>query len=79
MTCSVSDDVQCLGRDDEITESAQLFPRVLEHIPIPLELIAKHAVGLRHYRVRDVDTNDSSPRVADDQCCAGPPKCSALI
>jgi hypothetical protein len=31
-----------------------------------LELIAMHAVGFGHYHVRNVDTNASSPRVADD-------------
>jgi len=59
-------DVQYFGRGDVMTEREQLFPRILEHVPVPLELIAKHAVGLGHYRVRNVEANASSPRVAED-------------
>ena len=59
-------DVQYFGRGNMITEGEQLATRVLERIPIPLELVAKHADRLSHYRVRNVDADVSGSRVADD-------------
>jgi hypothetical protein len=38
-------------------------------MPVPLGFIAQHAAGLGHDRVRNVDTNASRPRVAEDQGC----------
>ena len=47
-------------------ERQQLFPCILERIPVPLELIPQHTVRLGQYRVRNVDADVSGPRVADD-------------
>ena len=59
-------DVKCFGRGDVIAEGQQLFPSILERIPVPVELVAQHAVRLGHYRVRSIDADVSGPRVADD-------------
>jgi hypothetical protein len=59
-------DVQYFGWGNMITEGEQLAARVLKRIAIPLELVAKHADRLGHYRVRNVDADISGPRVADD-------------
>jgi hypothetical protein len=38
--------MQDFGRGNMITECEQPRPRILEHISVPLELIAKHSVRL---------------------------------
>ena len=58
--------MQGFGRGDVSSEGEQLAARVLERIAIPLELVAKHVDRLSQYRVRNVDADVSSPRVADD-------------
>ena len=59
-------DMQGFGRGDVMTHCEQFAPYILEHIPVPLELIAEHAVRIGHYRVRNVDADPSGPRVADN-------------
>ena len=55
------------GWDGLLTIPLELLRSTHTHaVFVPLEFIAQHAVGLGHYRVRNVDADASGSRVTDD-------------